>query len=70
MKRWYVFDQYDCFDVLDTAEHAARTAEKLVEDGYDGVEIKYLSREEFDAYCISDAALQEFRKNEKSVAQN
>jgi len=62
MKRWYVFDQYDCFDTFDTAADAARFATKMVEDEYDGVEIKYLTREEFDAYCISDAALQEYRK--------
>ena len=70
MKRWYVFDQYDCFDAFATAEHAARIAEKMVEDGYEGVEIRCFTKGEFDAYCTSDAALQEFRKNQKLVAQD
>lgn len=49
--KWYVFDEFDCFDSYETAAAAASKAEDMVKDGFEGVHILHLTTEQFDAYC-------------------
>lgn len=51
MKKWYVFDEFDCFDHCDTAEEAAVVARELVENDFTRVEIRHFTLAEFMAYC-------------------
>lgn len=55
MRKWYVFDQYDCFDDFETAASAAYYAESLVGNDVanEGVHIAYMTKQEADAYCES-----------------
>lgn len=50
-QRWYVFDKYDCITSRADAIDAAREAERLVKDGYNGVHIAYMTRAQFYEYC-------------------
>ena len=50
MKKWYVFDKYDCFDHCDTLEQAAKSAAWLIGQKFAGVHIKELTATEFEAY--------------------
>jgi hypothetical protein len=49
-KRWYVYDEYDCFNVFDTVFEAGVLAEELAKE-FNGIHIKYQTNEEFDEYC-------------------
>ena len=62
MKRWYLFDRYDCFAVYDSIIDAAERAETLaLVDKLEGVEIKYLSDDEWNAYMAGgEKTLHEF----------
>jgi hypothetical protein len=50
MKKWYVFDKYDCFDHCDTMEQAAKAAAWLIGAEFKGVHIKELTENEFEDY--------------------
>lgn len=51
MKKWYVFDSYDCFGHYDTLEAASAQAAWLIAGEFTGVEIRHLTKEEFEHYC-------------------
>lgn len=51
MRKWYVFDKFDCFDDFETAEAAAKQASILVANGEQGVHIAYMTEAEHIAYC-------------------
>ena len=53
MKKWYVFDEADCFDSYDTAAAAGARADELVAEEFEGVHILHLTEEQFDAYCMT-----------------
>ena len=42
--KWYVHDEFDCFDEYETAEAAAKYAEKLFMDDIEGVHIVYMTK--------------------------
>ena len=52
---WYVFDEVDCFDRFESAQHAASCADKLLHDLCKGVHMAYMSVEQFDSYCQTGA---------------
>lgn len=50
-KKWYVFDQYDCFNVCNTATDAAVEAEHLAGPGeMSGVHIVQMTVDQFNHY--------------------
>lgn len=49
--RYYVFDAYDCFGDYATLEEAAGQAAFMIADELTGVEIKYMTQEQFEHYC-------------------
>lgn len=62
MRKWYVFDRYDCFDSFATVGEAAILAADLADVGVDstetvddyaneGVHIAYMNEAEFESYC-------------------
>ena len=57
MRKWYVFDKFDCFGQFATIAEAAKQAEWLAntvdDNDYEGVHIAYMSTEEFGGYCYS-----------------
>ena len=50
MKKWYVFDKYDCFDNFPTMEQAAKLAAWLISNEFTGVHVKEMTEKEFEAY--------------------
>lgn len=49
---WYVFDQHDCFSAgLKDVNQAAAEAKTLAADGFKGIHIAYMTKQEFDLYC-------------------
>ena len=50
-KKWYVFDEFDCFETCDTVAEAAEVAGSLAWNGFTGIEIRQFSLAEFMAYC-------------------
>jgi hypothetical protein len=50
MKKWYVFDRYDCFDHCATLEQAAKAAAWLIGQEFEGVHIKEMTAKEFEEY--------------------
>ena len=51
MTKFYVFDQYDCFDHCDTLEAASDRAAWLIANQFTGVHILQLTEKEFEDYC-------------------
>lgn len=51
MRRWYVHDQFDCFDSFETAEAAAKHAKWMADGGSRGVHILYQTEAEAEHYC-------------------
>jgi hypothetical protein len=65
-KKWYVFDDFDCFGERDTAAEAAAVAQDLVEDGFTCIEIRHFTLPEFTAFCQGgEQALSRLRHNAK-----
>ena len=50
MKKWYVFDRYDCFDHFATLEQAAKLAAWLISNQFANVHIKEMTEKEFEDY--------------------
>lgn len=64
MRKWYVFDRYDCFDSFATVGEAAVCAAGLADVSVDstetisdyameGVHIAYMDEAEFEGYCTT-----------------
>lgn len=50
-RRWYVHDQFDCFDSFETPEAAAKHADWMARGGSRGVHILYMTEAENNHYC-------------------
>ena len=50
-KRWYLFDKHDCIGDYERAVTAAAEAQRMADDGDEGVHMLYLTKAEKDAYC-------------------
>lgn len=51
MRKFYVFDQFDCFGEYSTMEDASKEAARLIANELERVHIIHLTQTEFDAYC-------------------
>jgi len=51
MKKWYVHDAADCFGSFETHEAAAHYAAGLVDGGFEGVHIVYMSDTQVALYA-------------------
>lgn len=51
MRKWYVGDQHDNFDEFDSVTEAADLAGCLALQGFEGVYMLHLTKEEFEAMC-------------------
>lgn len=54
-KRWYVFDEHDCFDNFpyEQGQRAMDCALDIQRDGLDGVHVVCMTKPQFDEYCKS-----------------
>ncbi len=52
-KKWYVFDEADCFDEFETPEGAMDQAKHMAEQGFEGVHILHLTKPQFVEYCTN-----------------
>lgn len=60
MRKWHVFDQFDCLaGDFDTAADAAVEADKLARRGFERLEIRHMTAEELAAYLKGDSAYQD-----------
>ena len=50
MRKWYVFDEADCFGGFDSVKEAGELAARLVEQGSEGMHIAYMTYEEMMQY--------------------
>ena len=51
MKKWYVFDQYDCINEFNSVAGAAELALDLSKEGHTGIHIAFMTQKEFLGYC-------------------
>jgi|APFre7841882654_1041346.scaffolds.fasta_scaffold123742_2 hypothetical protein len=49
--KWYVFDEFDCFDEFNTAAEAAAYAEMSRMDDIEGIHIVLMTKAQQLAYC-------------------
>lgn len=49
-KKWYVFDEADCFEHCATAQEAGEKAAALAMGGFEGVHIAHLTKDQFNEY--------------------
>lgn len=66
-KKWYVFDEFDCFGDYPNVEDAAKQAEYLATTAeLGGVEIRHFTKGEFNAYCEGGAPALDKHRNPAS----
>lgn len=51
MKHWYLFDQHACYGEYYLREEAMLRAKKLTERGAKGIEIRYMTEDDYREYC-------------------
>lgn len=49
-KKWRVFDAHDCFGTYDTIESASESAQSLIDTGLVGVQMHYMTEDEFEFF--------------------
>ena len=52
-KKWYVHDEYDCFNDYERIDSASTLAARLVAQGMNGVHIVHMTQVQHDEYCMN-----------------
>lgn len=62
MRKWYIFDHFDCLsEAYDTASEAAQHADEMAKsDMFPRLEIRHFTKEELDAYIVGYDAYKAF----------